>query len=142
MNTSYLLFLETDGVEEIFRATMSLMSIRGQECVKLTWEGKSDMIDRLNNEDRLFHKKVYGINEFSFRTTAINDTNILDEITLLKEYDEVNKCLFEYETPAPVIIDKYAGNPTKEICHCGERIAFTFFHQWWCSECYSRMNWD
>ena len=142
MNTSYLLFLETDGVEEIFRATMSLMSIRGQECVKLTWEGKSDMIDRLNKENNLFNKKIYGNNEFSYRTTAINDTNILEEITLLKEYDEVNKCLFKYETPAPVIIDKYANNPTKEICRCGNNIATSFFHQWWCDECYSRQNWD
>ena len=142
MNGSYLLFLDVDGVEEIIRATMSLISIRGQECVKLSWEGKSDMIDRLNKENNLFNKKIYGNNEFSFRTTAINDTNILEEITILKEYDEVNKCLFEYETPTPVIIDEYANNPTKEMCKCGKRVAFTFYHQWWCNECHIKQNWD
>jgi hypothetical protein len=103
MNGSYLLFLEIDGVETFIRARMSIVSSQRGEYVKISFSEKYgnkkssqeyyDILDRLNQEisKNRYKKEIYGLNEFLFYTEEIGD------ISIQKEYDEVNKRFFQYD---------------------------------------------
>jgi len=137
----YTLFLEIDGVERKINAYQSLVKSPKGDYVKVWYSDlqeddiDADTIDKLNKDvkDKKFNPSIYKKDEFDYRTTALNDDGLYEEIYLYR--NDV-----KFEEPKP--FDPYANNPNKELCNCKKSIAIFFYHQWWCDECHSKQNWN
>ena len=120
----YSLFLVVDGVEIKVNAYQSIVKSPRGNWTKIWYLNEQDyridtaLIDRLNEE----------IKDVKFKVSLYQQDVI-----------ELYKYGVEFEEPKP--IDRYANNPTKELCFCKKNIATSFYFQWWCDECHKKQNW-
>ena len=138
----YFLFLVVDGVEIKVNAYQSIVKSPRGNWTKIWYLNEQDyridtaLIDRLNEEikDVKFKVSLYQQDVIEYGTFAISSSS-----PRVMDFIELYKYGVEFEEPKP--IDRYANNPTKELCFCKKNIATSFYFQWWCDECHKKQNW-